>query len=73
MQGERKQKKLDEKFEEVGGELKVGDKVKMKNNRTIGIVKELRGKKAILQVGVIPITVETKDLVVVVDKTQSEQ
>ena len=68
MQGERKQKKLDEKFEEIGGELKVGDKVKMKNNRTIGIVKELRGKKAILQVGVIPITVEAKDLVVVVDK-----
>jgi DNA mismatch repair protein MutS2 len=73
MQGDRKQKKLDEKFQEVGGELKVGDKVKMKNNRTIGIVKELRGKKAILQVGVIPITVEAKDLVVVVDKTQSEQ
>jgi DNA mismatch repair protein MutS2 len=73
MQGDRKQKKLDEKFREVGGELKVGDKVKMKNNRTIGIVKELRGKKAILQVGVIPITVEAKDLVVVVDKTQSEQ
>jgi DNA mismatch repair protein MutS2 len=73
MQGDRKQKKLDEKFREVGGELKVGDKVKMKNNRTIGIVKELRGKKAILQVGVIPITVEAKDLVVVVVKTQSEQ
>ncbi len=72
MQGGRKQKKLDEKFEEVGGELKVGDKVKMKNNRTIGIVKELRGKKAILQVGVIPITVEAKDLVVVVDKEIKE-
>jgi DNA mismatch repair protein MutS2 len=72
MQGERKQKKLDEKFEEIGGELKVGDKVKMKNNRTIGVVKELRGKKAILQVGVIPITVEAKDLVIVVDKEGKE-
>jgi DNA mismatch repair protein MutS2 len=72
MQGERKQKRLDDKFEEVGGELKVGDKVKMKNNRTIGIVKELRGKKAILQVGVIPITVEAKDLVIVIDKEEKE-
>ena len=66
----KSQKKHDEKFLEVGGELKVGDKVKMKNNRTIGIVKELRGKKAILQVGAVPITVEAKDLVVVVDKEE---
>ena len=65
---EKQQKKINEKFEEVGGEIKIGDKVKMKNNRTIGVVKELRGKKAILQVGVIPITVELKDLVVIVDK-----
>ena len=56
----------------MGGELKIGDKVKMKNNRTIGIVKELRGKKAILQVGAIPITVDAKDLVVVVDKLVNE-
>ena len=68
MQQEKKQKKLNEKFLEVGGEIKIGDKVKMKNNRTVGIVKELRGKKAILQVGVVPITVDATDLVVVVDK-----
>jgi len=65
---EKHQKKLNEKFEEVGGDIKVADKVKMKNNRTVGIVKEIRGKKAILQVGVVPITVALKDLVVVVDK-----
>jgi DNA mismatch repair protein MutS2 len=34
----------------------------------VGIVKEIRGKKAVLQVGVVPITVELKDLVLVVDK-----
>ena len=72
MPANNRQKKQDDKFLEVGGELKIGDKVKMKNNRTIGIVKELRGKKAILQVGVIPITVEVKDLVVVVDKEGKE-
>lgn len=68
MQTERRQKKLNEKFEEIGGEIKIGDKVKMSQNRQVGIVKEIRGKKALLQVGVMPITVALKDLVVVVDK-----
>ena len=68
MQTENHQKKLNEKFIEIGGEIKIGDKVKMKQNRQVGIVKELRGKKAVLQVGVIPITVDLNDLVVVLDK-----
>jgi DNA mismatch repair protein MutS2 len=72
MQGEKKQKKINEKFIEIGGQIKIGDKVKMKNNRTVGIVKELRGKKAILQVGVVPITVDVQELVVVVDKPVNE-
>jgi DNA mismatch repair protein MutS2 len=37
----------------------------MKNNRQVGVVKEIRGKKAIIQVGIMPITVEVADLVVV--------
>lgn len=61
-------KKQQEKFEEVGGEVNVGDKVKMKQNRQTGVVKEIRGKKAILQVGMMPMTVDVNDLVVVVDK-----
>ena len=65
---ENRQKKQQEKFVEVGGDIRVGDKVRMKQNRQVGIVKELRGKKALLQVGVMPITVELKDLVVVKDK-----
>jgi DNA mismatch repair protein MutS2 len=68
MQQDKKQKKINEKFSEVEGEIKVGDKVKMNNNRTVGVVKEIRGKKAVLQVGVLPITVDMKDLVLVVDK-----
>lgn len=71
LQQEKKQKKLNEKFEEIGGEIKVGDKVKMKNGRTVGIVKELRGKKAVLQVGVVPMTVTADELVVVKDKESS--
>jgi len=69
---EKQQKKLNEKFEEVGGEIVIGAKVKMKQNRQVGIVKEIKGKKAILQVGVMPITVELKDLVVVKDKEQPQ-
>ena len=65
---EKQQKKLNEKFIEIGGDIKIGDKVKMKQNRQVGIVKELRGKKVVLQVGVMPITVDLKDLVVVKDK-----
>lgn len=62
------QKKLNEKFIEVGGDIQIGDKVRMKQNRQVGIVKELRGKKVVLQVGVMPITVDLKDLVVVKDR-----
>jgi DNA mismatch repair protein MutS2 len=73
MQTEKHQKKLNEKFVEVGGEIKIGDKVKMKQNRQVGVVKELRGKKAVLQVGVIPITVDLQDLVVVLDKPEENK
>lgn len=65
---EKQQKKIDQKFEEVRGEIKVGEKVKMKNNRQIGIVKDIRSKKAIVQIGVIPITVDLSDLVLVKEK-----
>ncbi|MEO7307238.1 MAG: DNA mismatch repair protein MutS [Ferruginibacter sp.] len=65
---EKQQKKLNEKFEETGEEIKIGLKVRMKQNRQVGIVKEIKGKKAVLQVGVVPITVALKDLVVVKDK-----
>ncbi len=68
MTTDKQQKKMNEKFEEVGGEIKIGLQVRMKQNRQIGIVKEIRGKKAVLQVGVMPITVALKDLVVVKDK-----
>jgi len=73
IRSEKQQKKLDEKFVEIGGEIKVGDKVKMKKNRNTGIVKEIKGKKAVLQVGIMPITVELKDLVLIKDKEPVDQ
>lgn len=72
MTAEKQQKKMNEKFEEIEGEIKIGLSVKMKQNRQVGIVKEIRGKKAILQVGVMPITVELKDLVLVKEKDQPQ-
>ena len=38
------QKKIDSKFDEIGGEIKPGDTVKMKRNHQVGQVIELRGK-----------------------------
>lgn len=65
---EKQQHKLNEKFIEISGEVKVGDKVRMKQNRQVGIVKEIRGKKAIVQLGVIPLTVSVEDLSLVLEK-----
>ncbi len=65
---EKQEKKQNEKFIEVTGEVKVGDKVKMKQNRQVGILKEIRGKKAIVQLGAVPLTVSLQDLSLVLEK-----
>lgn len=69
---EKQQKKLNEKFEETGEEVAVGARVKMKQNRQVGTVKEIRGKKAVIQVGVVPITVSIKDITVIREKSLEE-
>ena len=66
------QKKIDSKFDEVGGEIKMGDKVKLKRNHQVGQVLEIRGKKAIVKIGLLPMQVEIKDLVVVKEKVNEE-
>jgi DNA mismatch repair protein MutS2 len=67
---EKVRKKFDAKYTEVGGSIELGNKVMMKKNHQVGTVKEIRGKKAIVQVGLIPITVDLADLTVVQDKPQ---
>ena len=62
------QKKIDEKFREVGGEIKIGDKVKMKKNHQVGEVLEIRGKRAVVKIGLLPMQVELSGLVVVKEK-----
>src|SRR5580698_7750977 len=47
---EKVRKKFDAKYTEVGGSAQIGNKVMMKQNHQVGTVKEIRGKKAIVQV-----------------------
>jgi len=64
-------KKIESKFEQVGGNIKAGDSVMMKHNHQVGRVMELRGKRAVVQIGLLPMQVELKDLVVVKEKEKS--
>ncbi|MET0463067.1 MAG: MutS2/Smr-associated SH3 domain-containing protein [Chitinophagaceae bacterium] len=66
------QKKIDSKFAEIGGEINVGDKVKMKRNHQVGEVMELRGKKAVVKIGLLPMQVDLADLVAVREKEEGK-
>ena len=70
---EKVRKKLDSRYREVGSEPREGDKVLMKKNHQVGTLKEIRGKKAIVQLGAMPITIDVSDLLVVEEKPQEEQ
>ncbi|MBS1564149.1 MAG: DNA mismatch repair protein MutS [Bacteroidetes bacterium] len=65
---EKIKKKLHSKFEETGGEITVGTKVLMKKNHQVGEVMEIRGKKAIIKLGALPMQVSLDDLTVVKEK-----
>jgi DNA mismatch repair protein MutS2 len=64
----KKQQNIDNKFVEINKPVNIGDKVKMQKNRQVGTVTEIRGKKAIVLIGSMPITVSLDDLVVVAEK-----
>jgi DNA mismatch repair protein MutS2 len=68
---EKAKRKFDTKFVEIAGEAKVGDRVMMKKNHQVGTVKEVRGKKAVVQIGLVPITVALGDLAVISEKPDS--
>jgi DNA mismatch repair protein MutS2 len=65
---EKVKKKISSKYEVVGGDIRIGQKVLMKKNHQVGEVREIKGKKAIIQLGMMPITVELDDLTVVEEK-----
>lgn len=70
---EKKDKKMDARFTVVEEAAVPGDQVKMLKNRQVGILKEIRGKRAIVQVGALPITVDLSTLVKVVEKPQEQE
>jgi len=65
---EKAKKKLNSKYLETGEQVRTGVMALMRQNNQVGTVKEIRGKKAIVQLGAIPITVDITDLTVVKEK-----
>lgn len=62
---DKKKKKLDARFEEIAGEPEVGALALMRQNNKVGTIKEIRGKKAVVLFGALPITVHVEDLILV--------
>ncbi len=58
-------KKVNSKYTELKEEIKVGSLVKLKKNYQVGTVNEIRGKRVIVQIGLLPMNVEIDDLVAV--------
>jgi DNA mismatch repair protein MutS2 len=71
-QNEKVKKKFDARYVEVEGDIQPGSAVKMKKGHQTGIVRELRGKKAVVQVGLIPITIDIADLTLIREKAKEE-
>ncbi len=65
---EKKKKKLDSRYEELTSAPVIGNLVLMKQNNKVGTLMELRGKKAIVSLGSLPLQVSVEDLVAVKEK-----
>ncbi len=61
-------KKIESKYKEVQKPIEVGSKVIMKKNHQVGKVKEIRGKRALVQIGVLPMNIDMNDLIAVEEK-----
>jgi DNA mismatch repair protein MutS2 len=66
-------KKVDSKYKELNQHIQAGSLVKLKKNYQVGEVKEIRGKRAIVQIGVLPMNVDLADLIPVEKVEQKEQ
>ncbi|MCY7423128.1 MAG: DNA mismatch repair protein MutS [Chitinophagaceae bacterium] len=72
LQTNKMAKKVEGKYKELKAAIVIGSRVKLKKNYQVGEVKEIRGKRAIVQVGSLPMSVDIVDLVVVEEKNQAE-
>ena len=66
-------KKVHSKYQETGAPIEVGTRVLFRKNHQVGEVKEIKGKKVVVQVGLMPITVDPSDLVAVIKKEENEE
>ena len=65
---EKKKKKLDSRYMETGKPPIPGDLVLMSQNNKVGLLASVRGKKAVVNLGTMPLQVNFDDLVAVVEK-----
>lgn len=61
-------KQFEAKFIESTEPIMINSKVKIRKNFQTGVVVELRGKRAVVQIGAVPISFNISDLVVVSEK-----
>jgi DNA mismatch repair protein MutS2 len=66
-------KKINHQYKELNSTIKEGMFVKLKKNYQVGTVKEIRGKRAIVQVGLLPMNIELSDLVAVAKQEVTEK
>jgi DNA mismatch repair protein MutS2 len=64
---------LDARFVALTDEPTIGAMVLMKQNNKVGVLAAIRGKKAIVNLGAMPLQVNLEDLVVVREKIQEQQ
>ena len=65
---EKVKKKLDSKYVEVDRDPIIGDLVLMQQNNKVGVLSDIRGKKAIVNLGSMPLQVVYSDLTTVMEK-----
>lgn len=58
-------RKIDSSYQEISEVIQIGTMVKMKKNFQVGSVIEIRGKRAVVQIGQLPMSVDLKDLIAV--------
>ncbi len=58
-------KKVDKNFKETNSPIVIGAKVKLKKNYQVGEVLEIKGKRAIVKVGQLPMNIDLIDLMTV--------
>ncbi|NIM35516.1 MAG: DNA mismatch repair protein MutS, partial [Hydrotalea flava] len=66
-------KKITHQYKEIETNISEGMLVKLKKNYQVGTVKEIRGKRAIVQVGLLPMNIELSDLVPVEKQAEQEK